>query len=435
MQGPLKTNVLVCDDIEKQGRRAVEIVESLNGINVEAECVVGDQLKDEVVSLFDRVGAILGNRRTTPEGKIVLPFEHTHFGSSSYDIVILDNNLKALTINGARYTADAIAGYVRAFTHIPYVVSLNKNPQVDFDLGYLVGDRETPADLAVNEEHLRNRALWTGQSKDAADGFLPWYWPALLHVPQARREQISFVREHIDCPLLEMLSFPRECIEYLSRHAKGALSPTAEDDERLSDVTFRSFFIDSCSSVPMRDDRQELSRSSGSNSDACDIMARIVAAEIDKWLRRDVIGPQDVLVDIPHLLMRMPFLLGYGVRDIGQWNEALKIGDPPFGLDREVYGGHLAGAAYASSMWVTSPCFWWPKLKSCEALNEIFLRNKEEWADAVFCEDISTFKSASKETQGSEPEEFAAELEGSWRRRYVARLGNKNYVPRSRFAK
>ena len=37
----------------------------------------------------------------------------------------------------------------------------------------------------------------------------------------------------------------------------------------------------------------------------------------------DILGPQDVLVDVPHLVMRMPFLLGNNANRLKQWNKAL----------------------------------------------------------------------------------------------------------------
>ena len=47
-----------------------------------------------------------------------------------------------------------------------------------------------------------------------------------------------------------------------------------------------------------------------------EIIARVVAAYIDRWFRRDVLGPQEALVDLPHLLMRLPFLLGEKAGDL-----------------------------------------------------------------------------------------------------------------------
>ena len=133
------------------------------------------------------------------------------------DIVVIDNNLAALDIKGARLTAEAVAGFVRAFTTSPYVVSLNKNPEIDFDLRYLVGDYQTHADLALNAGHLSIPALWTGNSRDTEDDFLPWYWPVLSKISKKRREQIEFLETRLELSIVEALEFPRKAVHYLSR--------------------------------------------------------------------------------------------------------------------------------------------------------------------------------------------------------------------------
>ena len=51
--------------------------------------------------------------------------------------------------------------------------------------------------------------------------------------------------------------------------------------------------------------------------------ARIVSSRIAKWLEREVLGPQDVLVDVPHLIQRCPYLLDGDISDLGTWNAAL----------------------------------------------------------------------------------------------------------------
>jgi hypothetical protein len=159
-----------------------------------------------------------------------------------------------------------------------------------------------------------------------------------------------------------------------------------------------------------------------------------VAADIDLWFRRDVLGPQEALVDIPHLLMRMPFLLGDGASEIERWNHAASENTEPFGLDEEIYGEHLAGAKSQHDIWVSSPSFWWSNLKANDKLDAFFFEKREkEWADVVFCEDSSAFAERSP-SGGRAPMEFSAEFEGSWGRRYVARIGGARYAPRTRFA-
>ena len=418
--------VLVCDDRKRGvGERVKREIEDTAGHEV--DLLSADSLKKAIRDFFKRqVESIFQGEYSTP-----IPKGETSPFMSNFDILILDNNLSALDFGGTRQTAESIAGYFRAFGNIPYIVSLNKNPHVDFDLRHLVGDYETQADLAVNQAHLLNQALWTGVPKDASDdGFLPWYWPALNHVPDRRRRQIQFVRERLDAPILEAMRFPTSASVSLSRDARAALAPEAE---RLSAVTFTKFFVTACRSLPIRAERQKLAKVAPDDR-VRDVLSRVVAGELDRWFRRDLLGPQDVLVDLPHLLMRMPFLLGPNAADLDCWNSALAATKPPYGLSRQIYEMHVEDAAFPYDDWIETPCFWWKDLRSNAQLNRMFFGETSPWAEAVFCEDLSLFRS-----QGDEPDrppsEFVAEFDSSWNRRYVANLRRKHYAPRSRLAK
>lgn len=423
--------ILVCDDEEA---RCDDIVSSIReGVDNAPERLVGQELTDALESLRKGINSCVDDpNNCKPFAK--LPFDDV-------DIVLLDNNLAHLESTGARLTAEAIIGNIRAFSSAAYIISLNKNTDVDFDLRYLVGDYETRADVALNTAHLANPALWTGDQTTAKEGFLPWYWPRLENAPTRRRSQIDFVRKHLADSVLTTLGFDDDAIGFLSPHALGALSPKAEADgsqnEGLApkDISFRHVFIARDRSLPVQSERDALSKAQEAGNQFIDeIVARSVAADIDFWFRRDVVGPQEPLVDVPHLLMRFPFLLGDRANDINAWNESAKADEPPYGLEQKLYDEHLVGAKYEHEVWVPTPCFWWPKLKSDEKLNEYFFRAKEgEWADVVFCEDRSEFL-LRENADNDSPVEFPAEFEGSWSRRYVSRIDGVQYAPLSRLA-
>jgi len=328
---------------------------------------------------------------------------------------------------------------------VPYLVSLNKNPEIDFDLRYLVGDYETRADIALNTDHLSNGALWTRNRADAEDGFLPWYWPELRAAPARRRQQIAFVRDHLKEPVLPALAIPtdQDSLGFLSRHAKGALSPDAETDGAgdggdgipIGSVTFQDVFVARSRSLPTAEEREKVGAGADAGNGAlADLVARVVAADIDLWFRRDVVAPQEMLIDVPHLLMRMPFLLGAKARDLAEWNKAIDEGKPPFGMDPTLFQSHIAKARHQHDIWVPSTAFRWPDLKANDELNALFFSSKQEdWADVVFCEDLSAFLERSPKA-GPSPVEFSAEFAGSWARRHVAKLEDVHYAPLSQFA-
>jgi hypothetical protein len=427
--------ILVCDDEKLRGDEIAKSV--LEGCNIKPDTLLDKGLAEQFKAFYEAVNPCLDN----PSNCKAQP--DVQFNDA--DIIILDNNLATLNSEGARLTAESFIGHIRTFASAPYIISLNKNPEVDFDLKYLVGDDQTQADVALNMKHLANPALWTGNQSTAVSGFLPWYWPRLDSVAERRRSQIQFVLEHLDSPLLESLGFPDEAIPFLSRHAGGTLSSTVVLDATevkgvpIRELTFLQIFTETERSLPVQKERKELAKAASDNKLIQEIIARDVAARIDLWLRKDVVGPQDALVDLPHLLVRLPFLLGDKASDVNEWNRAITIQTPPYGLEKELYEAHLANNQFSSDydFWLPStPCFWWPNLKARDDLNEYFFKAKEgEWADCVFCEDLSQFLPRVNEN-GDSPVEFGTEFEGSWTRRYVAYIQDADiqYSPKTRLA-
>ena len=430
--------VLICDDLPEDDREFEKAIEHAGQRHIKTERLCGDGLREQLNAMIRAADHVLtegGSPGSPPK---------TEF-DKGVDLVVLDNNLAHLEIDGARLTAEAVAGYIRAFSSAPYIVSVNKNPDVDFDLRYLIGDYATRADLAVNADHLSNPALWTGKRADAKNGFLPWYWPRLLEVGANRRAQIEFVQERLDEKVFKAFGISKEAFDYLSRQARSLLSraeETGKEDRRQGepygfDATFRGVFLASGRSLPSEIERGKLIEKLDQGVASVDsVVARVVAADIDLWFRRDVIGPQEALVDIPHLLMRMPFLLGDGANDVVRWNEAVDAvnRDEPFGLDSGLFDTHLKPARFDRNVWAPSPCFWWPTLREDDELNSYFSKSGRDWADVVFCEDRSMFLPFDLDKGTTSPREFVAQFEGSWNRRYVESIEGIRYVPKTRFA-
>ena len=432
--------VLICDDLREESGEFEDAIREAGQPDIHIERLFGTDLKEELNALLDSADAFLGEDGDTAE------LAQTAF-DNAIDLVVLDNNLAHLGIQGARLTAEAIAGHIRAFSSAPYIVSINKNPDIDFDLRYLIGDYTTRADLAVNADHLSNPALWTHQCADAKNGFFPWYWPKLLAVGVDRRKKIEFVEGRLDNGVCDALGVTPEIFGSFSRHTQSLLSLAGdvnEDDAGKIDnlglnATFRGVFLASARSLPNKGEREILLKKLDEGvADVGAIIARVVAAEIDFWFRRDVLGPQEVLVDIPHLLMRMPFLLGKKANDIEAWNTAAgatQDDGPPFGLDSSFFETHLTNAVFQEGLWSPFPCFWWPVLRENNGLNAYFSTGGLDWADVVFCEDRSEFLHLDPNADIPSPLEFVAQFEGSWNRRYVADIEGIRYAPKTRFAR
>ena len=418
--------ILVCDDRKEHCGSLVEMI-SRTVVEGTVTPLSSTDLSSALYALFRSIESFLNNTTHSTPFEGIQQFDDA-------DLIVIDNNLTHLNLSGPRLSAESIAGYIRAFSAGPYIISVNKNPDVDFDLRFLIGDYSTRADLALNEDHLGSRALWTGNPSDADDEFLPWYWPRLKDIVDRRKNQIAFVRERLQQAVLPSLGFDNEAIDALSYRAKGALSsdPKGTDESAIYRVTFADVFLE-VDSLPIWADRESLHKAKELPF-VQDVIARVVAAHIDRWFRRDVLGPQGTLVDLPHLCMRLPFLLGEKADNPTAWNSIVWEETPPYGMDPALYNKHVAPTEFTDWMMSTrGPCFWWSRLKSDDALRKSFqTADADRWADVVFCEDRSKFFPRVVENGGQAPVEFSAEFDGGWGNRYVCPVEEKRYSPRSR---
>lgn len=385
--------ILVCDDEESQYKAAKSLIPDCH--DVVGLC--GAELTKALTDLFQTASRFYNDKdgsAASAMGKF-----------AGHDLVFVDHDLSMLELDGAPLSAEGLIAYLRAFTDIPYIVSLNKNQDVDFDLRSLFGDDESLADLAINTDHLACKKLWQPAGREP---FAPWYWPSLPDAVQRRAAQIDFVRDRRNSPIWQELGFPELARHYLSRRARAALLIGGADQD-MEETTFRQFFDGTRTLLPRQ--KQELGRlGDKGNPDALSAVCRIVAADLDRWIRRDVLGPQDVLIDVPHLLTRRPNLLGDRVGDLKYWNQALRETTEPFGMDLDLHNRHVRDERFQPDMWVPSPSFWWPPLRADRKLTELYLA-PADWPDAVFYEDASVFERIADDAD--QPQEIEVEQEGS----------------------
>lgn len=427
-------NVLVCDD-----RDDADIVAAINdatgarNLSVEAVTLVGTTLGEKIVEFFDQVRELLDGKGEIREIKSAF---------DSAEIVLLDYGLTTLPGFKVRLTADMVAGYIRAFSDAAYVVALNKNPNIDFDLKYLLGDFDTRADLALRTDHLGEPGLWDGQNDSDTD-FCPWYWPKLCRAPGRRTQQIDVVEQNLDASILHTLRFPPEVLPHLSRQAIAFLSPLADDEHErapeaeamsVANITFWNHFQRSNRTLP-RNDREALLRRYGANLEDSappkdpalrKIAARVVAGELDFWFRRDILGPQKLLIDPPHLQAWLRFRDGEDADDLSAWNRTAVELQEPYGLDSRIVAALPEQAKFVDQPWTDCPAFWLPLIEEDEEFDKI-LENANRTSNYVFCEDIRRFLPRSECTR------FVSELTKGIDVRYVKKL-DKQYSPASQFA-
>lgn len=281
-----------------------------------------------------------------------------------------------------------------------------------FDLT-LRGHLESFADLNVGQEQLGNPNLWG----EVAPGFHPWHWPALPSYLDNFEKRVSDVENSLaqnqedDARISEALNIPSNIFEFLPRTIGEFLG------RNPAEVTFRQFVTESGNGLKYKDvaNSHDVSR---------EVLARVGAARISKWLERSILSGQDILVDAPHLVARYPSLMTGDVAAIETWNEtarldnceALGLSDvlEPFRLKRD--------------HWLSRPAWFWNDVRECETIAEVREPWKFEKPKWVFCEDTSRFY------DGSDYREFVAAVESPYARRFVRCFADVEYQPIVRFS-
>lgn len=324
------------------------------------------------------------------------------------DILILDYDLLHIDERNARHTGESLARLARVCTTAGVVVVVNQFGGVHFDLG-MRGHLASHADLNLDAYLLGSRGLWTGPPWV---GFRPWHWQTLRRAVETQNARQRIVREHFDEPIVEVLGMAEEDIARLSDAAFGFIAPSADDWEGIRRQTFRSFVS-----------RLSNGRAASALLEAdAEAAFRFAASRVGKWLERQVLAPQDALVDLPHLIQFYPFLLGEGMANLDAWNAAV-LGD-------ECLRGQVPEGAWFTPAGVLSrPAVWRQRVVD----NAEFRASRGAFDFSsvppfVFLEDKSSFAPL------HEARQFRAGHHNAFDGRFVKRVDGFTYAPQRRLA-
>ena len=324
-------------------------------------------------------------------------------------------------------TGEIVAYLVRCFSKCKLIVGLNQYGSNPFDLT-LRGDLDSFADVNLGGEQLGNPNLWMGDWKNSEQEFRPWSWPNLCDLLGDFDKRVEDVQENLNTPISEFLDFDRESFELLPREIVQFIGQYKEKEP--FQTTFREFVTKSGNGLTSKDEKEVVE---GINDQ---VLARVGAARISKWLEQLVLPEQDILVDAPHLVSRYPSLIKgdkENIKNIEIWNKTAQLaGHEDLGLNTNLIENYRFGKSDKSqsdkSHWMSRPVWFWDKLRECEAIKEV----TEPWLtiipDWVFCEDTSCFH---KQT---DCKEFLADIASPFTRRYVKNFDGVDYQPRVRFS-
>ncbi len=297
------------------------------------------------------------------------------------DVLIVDNDLFHLR-DFNDFSAEMVATRAGVYTDCGSIVVLNLNPDLDFDLT-LLDNPDSKADLHVNDKYVADPGLWEQCPKENGT-FRPWHWPLLLSEAQRHKIRVDALHRMLcdgdsEQPILDHLQFPEEARRRLSRFARAFLHPLRNDTE---EVSFPQFVHRNARAVALKDGEMITRRN--------DIrkVARIGARRIYKWLARLVLGPQDVLIDFPHLIEKLPFIVPPDhSTSLEYWNSCASIHDAPVNLVSD----ELSVTALQAPDWSDRPMFWSHDFERNDILERVLSAVDPNPERFVFCEDSSAF--------------------------------------------
>jgi len=309
--------VRVCDDFPEIAEEWVAAVKAV----VPQDFDVG-----RMETANDEVSTLLLRKIAVEKGED--PLVHaTEF--DEIDVLVVDYDLLHLDKTGGRTTGEGIARLARSLSKCGAIVVMNQY-KGQFDLG-MRGHLDSFADLNIDAPLVGRGPLW--KQLEAAEGeFNPTTWtpmPVLLEA--ARKLAATLAEQGVEAAVTPLVGLGTAAIAELSDTAFGFLSLKAQTAEELAAVTVREF----------------LQRSLDAPFVECllakapDILFGFAAFRLVKWLDRAVFRPMDVLIDGPHLVDRLPFMIDpnkVDLNDAAAWARAASA--PTTSLQWELLKGY-----------------------------------------------------------------------------------------------
>ncbi len=389
--------VLLCDDRPTFGHAWVE---TIRGAAPESHYHVRDT-PDEG-DIWDAIKEIYARRTATrSREQVACLFDDV-------DILVLDFDFLHVDDVSALHTGESLAGLARIYADVEVVVVVNQFPPAQFDLS-LRGHVASDADINIDGNLLGTQGLWTDPPWE---GFRPWHWQTLYRAVHTQKARQALVRDYWTKPIVEALGMQEEDVNRLSDTAFGFIAPDSKDWRQLQQHTFERFVCRSANGRVARDLAE-------SNPEAA---FRFASARIGKWLERLVLGPQDVLIDLPHLVQRYPFLLGAKVHDVKAWNEMV--------CEESTTNLCLPdGCLFGVPGFLSRPAVWRHRFENDGGVQET--RCAYDFSTVppfVFLEDVSRFAPL------DEAKEFRAGHHNAFDRRFVECVEGVTYAPQRRLA-
>lgn len=288
-----------------------------------------------------------------------------------------------------------VAYLARAYSSAGAIVVVNEGAkQSTFDLT-LTKRSDAVADVYVTDDELDNPGLW---DPSRARGLRPWSWPSLASLPAnieaaiARWKLTDFVTEAVGLD------------DFSAELLIGQIERLGQED---ADSVVAMTFEDVAQSAGFGLGLRPKERSPDSHR------LRVAVCGLRRWLDRVVVPEQNILIDLPHLLQRNPWLVPDRA-EISAWNALVASSAPAEPLVAPSAFNHPASQLLGRAVWNARDVPARPAGQRIEP------------TDPVFCEDTSTFRPLEASSG------FLSDLQGSHARRFISRLQGVTYSPAAR---
>lgn len=391
----MNNKILIVDDSFDYGKSIAKKLSKIAEIRArgfEVEVCDPQDLKPHVLVLEKRAKG--GRREPKPETTI--------FDTAA--ILIVDYDIAKLPEYGALLTGERVAYLARCYSTCGLIVALNQFGLNIFDLR-LVGHPESFADVNIGDQQVDVRGLWVD---DWNNELRPWHWPVLLDAFPAYERRVAALNK-LEVRIFDVLKMPDDIVRTLPSSVLSWLAPQVGLN-RIHEVTFRNFIETSRYGMKGKDKTAEKYE------------IRVAAARVSKWLERMVLPGQQILVDAPHLVTRLPSLLKEDPLK-KTLDSVCRLGTKGVAA---IDSNKLKDFFFAAEDWLSRPAWWWEHVRTCEDIADV----KEPWKRSEialnFCEDTSDFR---KNAKG-----FVADLPTPFSGRFVAKLPDVQYVPALQFS-
>jgi len=322
-----------------------------------------------------------------------------------FDLVEKDPNLDGEDLSYA----------VNCFSLCKFVIGLNKFGKKKFDFN-LNRYPESYSNINIGNEHLVGTGLWG----DGPDGFFPWSNFDINQFLGNRSRRMDQIEPEFNSSFVEVLKL-NDLLPLMSQKAIEFIQgqrPVQDEDlgNEMNEGVMNLEFIKNLSF-------DDIAKNSLKGRDVIhNKKLKIKIAEFRLYkLFRDLILPgQDILVDIPHLILRYPSLLNGDLKNIEDWNKLIS------NSNEVLHNEQILPHSYDFSYWLPRPVYNWNELSEDLNIKEV----KEPWLreeiSFEFCEDASKF------FPKDETIPFKANVESTFDIRFIKKFDNVNYQPYSR---